>query len=97
MAFILFLSATGASYGFHTAFETLASRRAEPVRLIIGNYHLHHSVLGIFSIIVGIAAWPAVLAPVALGYGVGNIWQHKLVHNKVNEKGLVFVDRFPKN
>lgn len=26
-----------------------------------------------------------------IGYGVGNIWQHKNTHNRINEKGLVFI------
>ena len=72
-------------------------RKKRNLKLVIGKYHIHHSLFGALFIL----SWPLFTGPgyvmcICCGYGVGNIWQHKLTHNRVKEKGMVFITRYSK-
>jgi hypothetical protein len=45
----------------------------------------------------GFLVFTNVVMFIFIGYGVGNIWQHKKTHDRVNEKGLVFITRHSEN
>ncbi len=63
------------------------------IQLRIKGYQIHHSFFGALAIILAVFLAGGVYFFAMLGYGLGNIWQHKLAHNQVNEKGLVFISR----
>ncbi|HYC79570.1 MAG TPA: hypothetical protein VEC17_00930 [Candidatus Binatia bacterium] len=65
------------------------------VKLIVKGYHFHHSFFGAVIIVLALLfTGGGYVTVICCGYGVGNIWQHKLTHNRINEKGMVFVTRF---
>ncbi|MDZ4243669.1 MAG: hypothetical protein U1C57_01035 [Candidatus Doudnabacteria bacterium] len=90
----LSLSSLVAFFAHHHGEKFL--KRRKNIRLILKGYHIHHSLFGAMAIFVGIIFSSGLLMFALLGYGLGNIWQHKYTHNKVNEKGMVFVSRISK-
>lgn len=87
-------AATGLSFYIHDYLDkNYIGRNHRDVKLIIRGWHLHHSFFGAIAIVVGAVFLGGSLSLVFVGYGLGNIWQHKLTHNRVQEKGMVFVSR----
>lgn len=95
---IAFIIAAGLSFAGHEIGEWYATRgRTRDVRLIIKGFHIHHSFFGLLALVGGFLVFTNVVMFIFIGYGVGNIWQHKKTHDRVNEKGLVFITRHSEN
>lgn len=79
--------------GHHWGEKIFTRNGRRQLKIIIKGYHVHHSCFGIVAIIGALVAASAVSAAMLVGYGIGNIWQHKHTHNRVNEKGFVFISK----
>lgn len=94
--FTLFVSGMTSFFGHHFGERFLSKNRKRNVRLVLKGYQVHHSVFGLLAILAAfISAGYTTFA--LFGYGLGNIWQHKRTHNKVNEKGMVFITKHSEN
>ena len=93
--FALFLSGTTSFFGHHFGERFLTKNGKRNVDLVLKGYRIHHSTFGLLAII-GALISTGLYAPVLFGFGIGNIWQHKKTHNKINEKGMVFITRHSK-
>lgn len=91
--FILLLSSLSSFWGHHFGERFLTKNKKRSVRLVIKNYHVHHSIFGVLAIIAAFIAASSFATIALFGFGLGNIWQHKRAHNKANEKGLVFISK----
>ena len=83
-----------ATYFSHNYAENFLKRKHTDPRLIFKKYQIHHSVWGIVVIVIAFIFTSSIYTFIMVGYGIGNIWQHKVAHNKVNEKGMVFITRY---
>ena len=90
---ITLFSSLAISFLSHQFSENFLRRNGSNVRLIIRNYQVHHSFWGMAFIAFALFFATGHYALAMVGYGLGNLWQHKLTHNRVNEKGLVFISR----
>jgi hypothetical protein len=67
------------------------------IRLVLRGYHIHHSFVGALVIACAfLFSGGGYVAFACYGYGMGNIWQHKVTHNRVKQKGMVFITRLQK-
>jgi hypothetical protein len=88
------VASAGVSFYVHDFLDkNYIGKNKRDVKLIIRGYHFHHSFFGAMIIALGLLFSGGYVALVCCGYGVGNIWQHKLIHNRLQEKGMVFVSR----
>ena len=93
--FVLILSSLSSFWGHHFGERFFDKKRDKC--LVIKNYHIHHSVFGILAITAAITMASSFTTLALFGFGIGNIWQHKRTHNKVNERGLVFISKVNSN
>ncbi|MBX4187854.1 MAG: hypothetical protein KW793_01825 [Candidatus Doudnabacteria bacterium] len=94
-AFVLLITAASAFFVHDYLDRHYTGRRKRNIRIIIRGYHFHHSFFGVMIIALGLLfSGGGFMAFACYGYGVGNIWQHKLTHNRVRQRGMVFVTRF---
>ena len=92
---ILFVSA-GLSFFIHDYLDkNYIGKAKRDIKLILWNLHFHHSFFGALVIALALVfSGGTFLTLVCCGYGVGNIWQHKITHNREKENGMVFITRF---
>ena len=82
------------SFLVHQWGEQYFTRRGtRPIKLVIRGYQVHHSFFGALAILLAPILASGLIVVAALGYGIGNIWQHKKTHNSVNERGFIFISR----
>lgn len=67
--------------------------REKRLKLVIKSFHIHHSFFGLATAAIALIFTGGWLMFVLFGYSLGNIWQHKYTHNRLGEKGLVFLSR----
>ncbi len=87
------LSSATVSYFAHHWAEAFLKNRGANIRLVVKGYHVHHSFFGALFLLIGIVFTSSVVAAIMAGYGVGNLWHHKITHNRAQEKGLVFLNK----
>jgi hypothetical protein len=100
MIFDILLTAAVAkiSYLIHDKIEKKLTRNwTRNVRLVLFKYQFHHSFFGALFIIIAIFTLSGAVSLICIGYGIGNIWQHKITHNRMNEKGMVFINKVIKD
>jgi hypothetical protein len=90
---ILLAAAAMVTFAAHDLFELAVNSQKIKFRFIVFGWHFHHSVLGILVGLAGFAFASGGVLLVCCGYTVGNLLQHKVAHNRVNEPGMVFVTR----
>jgi hypothetical protein len=90
---LLITAAALVSFSAHDLFESILGRHKHHFVIKIRGYHLHHSFFGMLIAVVGLAYASGIIALICCGYGLGNIWQHKIAHNRVAEKGMVFITK----
>lgn len=95
-AIIFTLSAAAAYLGHEVAEWFLKQRTGRKIRLVIKKHQIHHSFFGLMMILLAINFFSGVWAIILYGYGLGNIWQHKITHNRTNESGMVFISKILK-
>jgi hypothetical protein len=93
MLFTLSLSSFVTFYSHHFAEKFLTQNGVRNFRLILNGYHIHHSVFGLATLFVALIFLSGIMATIFVGYGIGNIWQHKYTHKRVNESGIVFITK----
>jgi len=86
-------SAVVAFYSHHYAEKYFTRNWTRNIRLVIKGYQIHHSTWGVLAMAASLVFTSGLMTLALLGYGLGNIWQHKKTHNRINEKGLVFITR----
>jgi hypothetical protein len=92
------VASAGVSFYVHDYLDrNFIGRNKRDLKLIIQGYHFHHSFFGALIIALGLLFSGGYVAVACCGYGVGNIWQHKLTHNRIQEKGMVFISRLYSN
>jgi hypothetical protein len=92
---VLLLSAVVSFYVHDFLDRKWIGRKKLNLRLIVKGYHFHHSFFGALVILGALLfTGGGFVTVICCGYGVGNIFQHKLTHNRVKEKGMVFVTKF---
>ena len=94
--FAFSLSSIIAFYTHSVAEKFLSRGEKKNVRLIFHGIQIHHSFWGAMIAVIGLIFASGVFATVLFGYGVGNIFQHKVTHNRINEKGMVFLTKVTK-
>ena len=82
-----------AFYAHHYAEKRLTRNWTRDFKLVVKGYQIHHSFFGAVAVLIGLIFTSSFVLTILLGYGLGNIWQHKKTHNRVNEKGLVFITK----
>jgi hypothetical protein len=90
---VLLTSGITAFFAHNFGERYITDNGQKQVRIIVKGYQLHHSVFGALTILIAIVFLSGTWAVIFFGYGVGNIWQHKITHNRVNENGLVFISK----
>ncbi len=92
---LVLLASAGTAFLVHDILDKRwIGRDHANMRLIVRGYHFHHSFFGALIILIALLFTSGGLVTViCCGYGVGNIWQHKLTHNRIKEKGMVFVTK----
>ena len=91
---IIFISSGVTAFFAHDWTEKrLTQNGKKQIRLVVKGYQIHHSFFGMLAIFYAILVASGGLAAILIGYGLGNIWQHKVTHNRVNENGLVFISK----
>lgn len=74
------------------------TKKKDKIDLVVKGYHIHHSVWGFLAICYAIFfAGSVAMAVGAVGFGLGNLWQHKNTHNRMNERGMVFIEKISKD
>ncbi|KKW29499.1 MAG: hypothetical protein A3K06_01490 [Candidatus Doudnabacteria bacterium RIFCSPHIGHO2_01_52_17] len=89
----LTLSVSLSFLGHHFAESLLKRRRGSLPRLVLRGYRVHHSFFGALAVVIGLAFAGSYPLLATLGYGIGNLWQHKRAHNQENEKGMTLLTR----
>jgi len=89
----LILSSISAYWSHHFVENFLTNNGKKSIRLIIRRRQIHHSFWGIMSIAIALLFTQGFIMLAMIGYGIGNIWQHKLTHNRLGEPGLVFISK----
>lgn len=91
----ILVASAGVSFYIHDFLDkNYIGRNKRDVKLIIRGYHFHHSFFGAIVIVLSLVfSGGGYVMVICCGYGLGNIWQHKLTHNRVQEKGMIFVSR----
>ena len=87
------LSVSLSFLGHHFVENLLKRRRGGLPRFVVRGYRVHHSFFGALALVIGLAFAGSYPMLATLGYGIGNLWQHKWIHNRASEKGLVFLTR----
>ena len=93
MQAVILLISSITSYFSHHFGERVLSGKFRDIRLKFRNYQIHHSFWGVLAIILSVIFLSGNTMVAVIGYGIGNILQHKITHNRVSEKGIVFVTR----
>lgn len=93
--FALFFSGLGSFFGHHFGERFLTKNGEKDVNLVLKGYQIHHNTFGLLAII-GALISTGLYATVLFGFGIGNIWQHKKTHNKIGEKGMIFITKHSK-
>jgi len=97
--FALILTGVTSFFGHHFGerfLECFFTRRKKELSLVLKGYQIHHSFFGLLAILTALIT-TGIYTTALFGYGIGNIWQHKRTHNKINEKGMVFITKHIKN
>ena len=87
------ISATISYLGHHFGEHFFSKRGTRNINLVFKGYQIHHSTWGALVIALAIIFASGVVASAMLGYGIGNIWQHKKTHNAAKEKGMIFISK----
>ena len=83
-----------AFFAHHFVEKKLTRNWTRNLRVIIRGYQIHHSTWGAVALVMSIAFTSGLLMMAILGYAIGNIWQHKYTHNRINEPGFIFLSKF---
>ncbi len=94
---IAFITSTIISFWAHHFGERFfTGNRTKNIRLVVKGFQVHHSFWGVLVIAIATVFTGGVIMFALLGYGLGNIWQHKKTHNAINERGMVFISKIVK-
>ncbi len=89
----LAISAIISFLAHHWGEKFVIHKRNKPFRIIIKGYQFHHSCFGVLAIFAAPILASTLIMVAMLGFGIGNLWQHKKTHNSVNEKGFIFISK----
>lgn len=92
------ISSTLTSYLIHSFSENFLTRDGKrDIKLIFKGRQIHHSFWAVVVAVIALMFTNGHYTLAMLGYSLGNIWQHKLAHNRAGEPGLVFISRLSNN
>lgn len=91
----ILIASAGLSFFIHDFLDkNYIGKHKRDVKLVVWGVHFHHSFFGALVIALALVfSFGTFATVVCCGYGVGNIWQHKITHNREKEKGMVFITR----
>ena len=90
---ILLISAVLSFLGHELGEKFFSNGGRKKLKLVFKGRQIHHSFWGAVSIAIAMIFTQGAVSIAILGYGLGNIWQHKITHNRVNERGIVFISK----
>lgn len=95
-ALTLAISAVCTFLGHHLGERYFTRGHTRKIRIVLKGYQIHHSFFGILTAAIAIIFTGGWLMFVLFGYSLGNLWQHKYTHNRLGEKGLIFLSKIGK-